>query len=169
MMWIIYALLAAVFAAAVAILGKIGLKDVDSTLATTIRAVVMAIFLLGAATILQKFSLFKTVSNQALTLVVMTIFLLGAAAVLQKFSLIKTVGNQTLTFIIFSGVAGALSWLFYFLALKHGPAIGVAALDRLSVVFVVILAAMFLGEAFTVKSVAGLAFLVLGAILLVLK
>ena len=139
MMWIIYALLAAVFAAAVAILGKIGLKEVDSTLATTIRAVVMAIFLLGAA------------------------------AVLQKFSLIKTVGNQTLTFIIFSGVAGALSWLFYFLALKHGPAIGVAALDRLSVVFVVILAAMFLGEAFTVKSVAGLAFLVLGAILLVLK
>ena len=139
MMWIIYALLAAVFAAAVAILGKIGLKDVDSTLATTIRAVVMAIFLLGAATILQKFSLFKTVSNQALT------------------------------FIIFSGIAGALSWLFYFLALKYGPVTGVAALDRLSVVFVVILAAMFLGEAFTVKSVAGLAFLVLGAILLVLK
>ena len=138
-MWIIYALLAAVFAAAVAILGKIGLKDVDSTLATTIRAVVMAIFLLGAATILQKFSLFKTVSNQALT------------------------------FIIFSGIAGALSWLFYFLALKYGPVTGVAALDRLSVVFVVILAAMFLGEAFTVKSVAGLAFLVLGAILLVLK
>jgi len=139
MMWIIYALLAAVFAAAVAILGKIGLKDVDSTLATTIRAVVMAIFLLGAAAILQKFSLFKTVSNQALI------------------------------FIIFSGIAGALSWLFYFLALKHGPVTGVAALDRLSVVFVVILAAMFLGEAFTVKSVAGLAFLVLGAILLVLK
>jgi len=139
MVWIIYALLAAVFAAAVAILGKIGLKDVDSTLATTIRAVVMAIFLLGAA------------------------------AILQKFSLIKTVGSQTLTFIIFSGVAGALSWLFYFLALKYGPATGVAALDRLSVVFVVILAAMFLGEAFTVKSIAGLIFLVLGAILLVLK
>ena len=139
MVWIIYAPLAAVFAAAVAILGKIGLKDVDSTLATTIRAVVMAIFLLGAA------------------------------AILQKFSLIKTVGSQTLTFIIFSGVAGALSWLFYFLALKYGPATGVAALDRLSVVFVVILAAMFLGEAFTVKSIAGLIFLVLGAILLVLK
>ena len=91
MMWIGYALLSAIFAAAVAILGKIGLKNVDSTLATTIRAVVMAIFLLGIA------------------------------AVLQKFSLLKTVGNQTLTFIIFSGVAGALSWLFYFLALKYGP------------------------------------------------
>ncbi|MEK9171825.1 MAG: EamA family transporter [Patescibacteria group bacterium] len=138
-MWIGYALLSAIFAAAVAILGKIGLKNVDSTLATTIRAVVMALFLLGAT------------------------------ATLQKFSLIKTVGSQTLTFIIFSGVAGALSWLFYFLALKNGPATGVAALDRLSVVFVVILAAMFLGEALTIKSVAGLAFLVLGAILLVLK
>jgi len=89
MMWITYALLAAVFAAAVAILGKIGLKNVDSTLATTIRAVVMAT--------------------------------------------------------------------------------GVAALDRLSVVFVVILAAMFLGEALTLKSVSGLVLLVLGALLLVWK
>ena len=138
-MWIGYALLSAIFAAAVAILGKIGLKNVDSTLATTIRAVVMAIFLLGIA------------------------------ALLQKFSLLKTVGNQTLTFIIFSGVAGALSWLFYFLALKYGPATGVAALDRLSVVFVVILAAMFLGEALTFKSVSGLVLLVLGALLLVWK
>jgi len=139
MVWIIYALFSAIFAAAVAILGKIGLKEVDSTLATTIRAVVMAVFLLGAA------------------------------AVLQKFSLLKTVGNETLTFIIFSGVAGALSWLFYFLALKYGPATGVAALDRLSVVFVVILAAMFLGEALTLKSVSGLVLLVLGALLLVWK
>ena len=138
-MWIGYALLSAIFAAAVAILGKIGLKNVDSTLATTIRAVVMALFLLGAT------------------------------ATLKKFSLIKTVGSQTLTFIIFSGVAGALSWLFYFLALKNGPATGVAALDRLSVVFVVILAAMFLGEAITLKSVSGLILLVLGALLLVWK
>ena len=139
MMWIGYALLSAIFAAAVAILGKIGLKDVDSTLATTIRATVMAVFLIGAA------------------------------AVLQKFSLVKTISTQTLSFIIFSGIAGALSWLFYFLALKHGPATGVAALDRLSVVFVVLLAAIFLGEALTLKSVTGLVFLVLGALLLVLK
>jgi len=138
-MWIAYALVSAVFAAAVGILGKIGLKNVDSTLATTIRAVVMAVFLVGVG------------------------------AILGKFSLIKTVDNKTLTFIIFSGIAGALSWLFYFFALKYGPATGVAALDRLSVVFVVLLAAMFLGEALTLKSVAGLAFLVLGAILLVLK
>ena len=139
MMWIGYALLSAVFAAAVGILGKIGLKDVDSTLATTIRSVVMAVFLLGAATMLQ------------------------------KFSLIKTVSSNTLTFIVFSGIAGALSWLFYFLALKHGPASGVAALDRLSVVFVVILAALFLGEALTLKSGMGLVFLVIGALLILFK
>ena len=139
MAWIGYALLSAIFAAAVAILGKIGLKDVDSTLATTIRATVMAVFLISAA------------------------------AVLQKFSLVKTISTQTLSFIIFSGIAGALSWLFYFLALKYGPATGVAALDRLSVVFVVLLAAIFLGEALTLKSVTGLVFLVLGALLLVLK
>lgn len=139
MIWIGYALLSAIFAAAVAILAKIGLKDVDSTLATTIRAVVMAVFLVGVA------------------------------ALLHKFSLIKTVGNQALTFIVLSGVAGALSWLFYFLAIKYGPVSGVAALDRLSVVFVIILAALFLGEALTLKSVLGMALLVGGAILLVIK
>lgn len=138
-MWIGYALLSAIFAAAVAILGKIGLKNVDSTLATTIRSVVMALFLLGASLLLQ------------------------------KFALIKTFGNQALVFIVFSGIAGALSWLFYFLALKNGPVAGVAALDRLSVVFVVILAAIFLGEALTLKSVSGLILLVLGALLLVSK
>ena len=139
MLWIVYALLAAVFAAAVAIFGKLGIKDIDSTLATTVRAAVMAVFLVGVSLILN------------------------------KLPLVKSIDSRTLTFIIFSGVAGALSWLFYFLALKYGPATGVAALDRLSVVFVVILAALFLGEALTVKSVTGMAFLVVGAILLVLK
>ncbi len=138
-MWIAYALISAVFAAAVAILGKIGLKNIDTTLATTVRAVVMAVFLVGTA------------------------------AMLQKFSLLKTIENKTLLFIVLSGVAGALSWLFYFLALKYGPVAGVAALDRLSVVFVVILAALFLGEALTVKSVLGLVLIVGGALLLVFK
>lgn len=139
MLWVSYAILSAIFAALVAILAKIGLKNVDTTLATTIRAVVMAVFLLGAA------------------------LLLG------KLPLLKDVGNQALVFIIFSGIAGALSWLFYFLALKNGPVDGVAALDRLSVVFVVILAALFLGEAVTLKAVLGLILLVLGALLIVFK
>ena len=138
-MWILYALLSAVFAAAVAILGNIGLKDIDTTLATAIRAAVMAIFMVGIA------------------------------AILNKFALYKTVGNKALLFIVLSGVAGAISWLFYFFALKYGPATGVAALDRLSVVFVVILAALFLGEALTLKSALGLGLIITGALFLVFK
>ena len=138
-MWIVYALFSAIFAAAVAILGKIGLKNVDTTLATAIRAAVMGVFMVSVA------------------------------LVLGKFPLLKTVENKTLLFIICSGVAGAISWLFYFLALKYGPAVGVSALDRLSVVFVVILAALFLGEAMTIKSALGLVLIVGGALLLVFK
>lgn len=134
--WIFYALCSAVFASLVAILGKVGLKDVDSTLATTVRAIVMAAFLVGISLILGK-------SN-----------------------LLSTIGSKTFWFIAFSGVAGALSWLFYFFALKQGPASGVAALDRTSVVFVLILAVLFLGEGLTWKSGAGAVLVALGAILM---
>ena len=139
MTWIIYALLSAIFAAAVAILAKIGLKGVDSTLATTVRSVVMAVFLVGMALILN------------------------------KAPLLKTLDSRMLTFIIASGIAGALSWLFYFFALQNGPAGAVSGIDRLSVVFVVILAALFLGEAFTIKTAIGALLIVAGAILLTLK
>jgi len=72
-------------------------------------------------------------------------------------------------FIIFSGIAGALSWLFYFFALRQGPASGVAALDRLSVVFVLILALLFLGEHLTWKTGLGAFLVTLGAIFMSLK
>jgi transporter family protein len=137
--WILLALLSALSAAAVAIFGKIGIKDVDSSLATTVRAIIMATFLIIMALITGKFSLLPTLNSKALT------------------------------FIIFSGLAGALSWLFYFLALKLGPASGVAALDRLSVVFVLILAVFFLGEKLTWKSGLGALFITIGAILMTLK
>lgn len=139
MAWIFYALLSAVFAAAVAIFGKIGLKNIDSTLATTVRSIVMAVFLIFVS--------------------------LG----LSKFSLLKTFDNKILVYIILSGIAGALSWLFYFLALKYGPAGGVAAIDRLSIVFVILLAALFLGESLTIKSGFGVLLVAIGAILIVLK
>jgi bacterial/archaeal transporter family protein len=139
MTWIIYALLAAVFAALVAVFGKLGLKDVDSTLATTVRAVVMAVFLVVVSSFLNKLYLVKDISGRAMT------------------------------FIVLSGVAGALSWLFYFIAIKNGPVSGVAALDRLSVVFVVILAALFFGEALTFRSGLGITLLFIGAMLLVFK
>lgn len=137
--WIFFAMLSAVSAALVAILGKIGMSKLDSTLATTVRAVVMAVALVS-------FSL-----------------------VLGKEKLLNTIDRPALLFIIFSGLAGALSWLFYFLALKLGPASGVAALDRTSVVFVVILAALFLGESITWKSGIGVALIAAGAILMAIK
>lgn len=137
--WIIFALLSAAFAALVAIFGKIGIANVDSTLATSVRAVVMAIFLAIVSLSLGKLKLLHTMSNKAIT------------------------------FIILSGIAGAISWLFYFVALKRGPASSVAALDRLSVVFVLILAIFFLHEQFTWKSALGGTLLTLGAILMTLK
>lgn len=137
--WIIYALLSAFFAALVAIFGKIGISNVDATLATTVRSIIMAIFLLIVS------------------------FSLGKLQFITNFS------NRALSFVILSGVSGALSWLFYFFALKNGPASGVAALDRLSVVFVLIFAILLLGEHLSWKSGLGAVLLTIGAILMSLK
>ena len=137
--WILFALLSAIFAALVAIFGKIGIKNIDSTLATTVRAVIMAGFL------------------------VVTSFFLGKA------DLLKTIDNKALLFIAFSGIAGALSWLCYFFAIKNGPVSGVAALDRLSVVFVLVFAVLVLGDHLTWKSGIGAILLTLGASLMTMK
>lgn len=138
MNWIVYALLSAIFAAFVAIFGKIGLKNIDPTLATTIRSVVMAIFLVGIA------------------------FSLG------KFSVLNTLNNKAFIFIILSGIAGAISWLFYFIAIKVGPVSSVAALDRTSIVFILLLSFIFLGESLTWLKIIGSIFVVVGAILMII-
>ena len=114
--WLLPAVLAAFFAALVAVLGKVGLESVDATAATALRAVVMAVLLVAVA------------------------------AALGKTDGIGAIGWRALAFIAASGVAGALSWLCFFVALSRGPAVGVSAIDRLSVVFVAILAVAFLGE-----------------------
>ena len=138
MAWIFFALLAAVFASLVAIFGKVGIQNIDSTLATTVRAVIMAAFLAIIATVLGKAKLLSTIDNRALI------------------------------FIALSGIAGALSWLAYFVALKTGPAPAVAALDRLSVVFVLIFAVLFLSDTLTWKSGFGALLITIGAILMTL-
>lgn len=139
-MWLFYALLSAFTAALVAIFAKLGLKDIDSTLATTARAVIMAAFLVSLALALKKFDGFTTASFT----------------------------GREWTLIILSGIAGALSWLFYFFALKSGTASHVVAIDKLSVVIVVILATIFLGETLTWKTGIGAALMTIGAILMVL-
>ena len=140
-MWIIYALLSAIFAAGVAIVGKLGLKNLDSTLATTIRSVIMALFLIIVSWSLKKFRNFD----------------------------FHSLSGRDWRLFIFAGIFGALSWLFYFFALKHGPATPVVAIDRLSLVFVFIFALMFLGEGFSIKALVGVLLMVAGAILVSIK
>ena len=135
MSWIVFALLSAFFASLVAIFGKMGIGNIDTTLATTVRSAIMFLFLL-----------------------VITLFS-------GLFNNVKQIDMKSLGIIALSAIAGALSWLFYFYALKKGPASGVAALDRLSVVFVVVLAFLILGENLTLKSVAGAILITIGAIL----
>ncbi|MFA6407242.1 MAG: EamA family transporter [Candidatus Paceibacterota bacterium] len=140
-MWMVYAFLSAITAALVAIFGKLGLKGIDSTLATTIRSFIMAGFLLFVSILLNKFKGFS----------------FGALS-----------GKEWML-IVLSGIAGALSWLFYFFALKSGEAGKVVAIDRLSIVFVIILAALFLGEPLGWKTVLGALLMLGGALLITLK
>jgi len=140
-MWLFYAFLSSITAALVAIFGKLGLKGIDSTLATTIRSIIMAGFLVLTSLFLKKF---------------------------QGFSL-NSLGSRDWLLIVLAGISGALSWLFYFFALKTGLATKVVVIDRLSLVFVIVLAALFLGEALGWKSVLGALLMVAGAILITLK
>jgi bacterial/archaeal transporter family protein len=138
MHWLPLAFLSSITAALVAIFGKLGLKEIDPTLATTVRSVIMA----GCLVLLSAF--------------------LGK---LQNFSF-STFSSRDWTLIVLAGLAGALSWLFYFMALKFGPATKVVVIDRLSLVFVIVLAAHFLGETLLWKSVVGAILMIIGAILI---
>lgn len=138
--WIIFALLSAFTASLVAIFGKIGLSGVDTNTATAIRAVIMAIFLVGLIIIQGK------VSNIGPILA----------------------NHKALLFIILSGIAGALSWLFYFIALKGAKVSQIVPIDRMSVVFALLLAFFILGEGITLKTGIGAALVVVGGILIAL-
>lgn len=137
MTWMLFALVGALFAALVAIFAKIGLEGVDTTFATALRSIIMAAFLVVVA------------------------FSLG------KFDLGNLPPGKALLFIALSGIAGALSWLCMFAALKLGPAPSVSAIDRTSVVFVLIFSMLFLGTQFTWKAAFGALLIAVGAILLI--
>jgi len=138
MEWYFYATLSAVFAALTAILAKIGIKDVDSTLATAIRTVIIFLFTWGI------------------------VFVQGT----QKD--IFTISKVSLSFILLSGLATGLSWVFYFKALQMGEVSKVVPIDKLSLVFTIILAGILFKETLTVKSIIGIVFMVVGSILAVL-
>ena len=136
MTWIVLAGISALSAAFVTIFGKIGLSGVDPSLATTIQGVLMAFILLVVSTLQGSFHTLGTVSGKAMM------------------------------FIVLSACAGALSWLTYFWALKSGSASGVAGIDRLSIVFIVLLSALILGERLSWMSILG-ALLVIGGVILI--
>jgi transporter family protein len=138
-MWIIYAILSAITSAGVAIFAKLGLKQLDTVLATTVRALIMAGFFVIASLFLKKF---------------------------EGFSVASWSGKEW-SLIFFAGVSGALSWLFYFMALRSADASRVAAIDRTSLVFVALLAALFLGEQLKMKAIFGIVLMIVGAILMV--
>lgn len=138
MNWLIPALISAIFASFTAILAKIGVKDVNSNLATAIRTVVILIFAWGIV-------FFQGVHKK-----------IGS---ISKFSLL---------FLILSGIATGFSWLFYFKALQIGEASRVAPIDKLSLVFTIVLAFLLLKEKVTPLIVLGAFLMTLGSVLIAL-
>jgi transporter family protein len=139
MNWLHWSLLSAVFAGATAILAKLGIAGVDSNLATAVRTTVVLVFAWAVA--------LATTSPAAV------------------FALSK----RTWLFLTLSGLATGLSWLCYFKALQLGDAAKVAPIDKLSVVFVLIFAAIFLHEPLTWKTGIGGALIACGAVVLAVK
>lgn len=139
MNWLTWALLSAVFAGATAVLAKIGVEGVNSHLATAVRTAVVLVFSLIIA--------LATNTGTSLT----------------------DMSRKTWVFLVLSGIATGLSWLCYFRALQVGEASRVAPIDKLSVVFVLLFAALFLNEEMQWKAVVGVLLMTTGAILIALK
>lgn len=137
-MWFIFALLSAIFAALTSILAKVGIDGVSSNLATAIRTVVVVIMAWGM------------------------VFLTNAQ------SGISEISRKSWLFLILSGLATGASWLCYYKALQIGDVSKVIPIDKLSVVITLILAFMFLHEAFTIKSLVGCILIGLGTLIMVL-
>lgn len=138
--WFIYSLLSAFFASLVSIFAKIGLKNLDSNLVAFVRSFIMSIFLGGVILIQGKINNVKQILEDYTSLI----------------------------FVLLSALAGALSWIFYFWALKEGKASQVGAIDKLSVVITLVLAFLFLGEKLSLKGVLGIALAFVSIILIAL-
>jgi bacterial/archaeal transporter family protein len=135
MTWLIYACLSAAAAALTAILAKIGVEGVPSTLATAIRTIVVVVFAW------------------------LMVFVLGEQRGL------TTISKRSVLFLVLSAIATGVSWLAYFRALQLGPASRVAPIDKLSLPLTVVLAALFLGEPIGPRVAAGVALMTVGALL----
>ena len=137
-MWLIYALLSAVFAALTSILVKIGIEGVNSNLATAIRTLVVVAL--------------------AWVMVFLT----------QQDSGLAHISKKSWLFLILSGLATGFSWLCYYKALQMGVVSKVVAVDKISIVLTFILAVCFLHEAFTLKSLIGIVLIAIGTLVMVI-
>jgi transporter family protein len=139
MNWVHWSLLSAFFAGLTAVLAKAGVAGIDSNLATAVRTTVILFIVWGIA------------------------FVVGKPSEMAGFS------GRTWLFLALSGVATGLSWLCYFRALQLGEAAKVTPIDKLSVVFVILLAALFLKEKIGLQQIFGGALVVAGAVVLAWK
>lgn len=137
-MWIFYAILSAIFAAATSILAKVGIEGIDSNLATAIRTAVVLVMAWGL------------------------VFLTGAHAG------IRDISQKSMLFLVLSGIATGASWLFYYKAIQMGDVSKVAPIDKCSVVITMILAFVFLHETVDMKTIAGGLLITAGTIVLIL-
>lgn len=138
-MWVIFALLSAFFASLTAIFAKIGVKNVDTDLATAIRTVVILILTWGIA-------YFRGGINT-----------------------IHSLSRHNLLFLVLSGIATGLSWVFYFKALQLGNVSQVAPIDKLSVALTIVLGFVIFKEPITIKEVIGAGLIITGTIVLIMK
>jgi len=136
-MWWTFALLSAFFAALTAIFAKIGIKGVDTNLATAIRTVVILFIAWG-----------------------IVIFRGGIKS-------IGDLTKQNIIFLVLSGVATGLSWIFYFKALQSGKVSQVAPIDKASVAIAIILSVIFLGESLSLKMIIGVLLIIGGTVVLI--
>jgi transporter family protein len=136
MNWLIFSILSAIFAALTSILAKVGIKNVDSNLATAIRTIIILIFAWGIV-------FFQGTQKQ-----------------------IGNISKFSFLFLILSGIATGLSWLFYFRAIQLGEVSKVAPIDKLSLVLTIILSAIILKEKVNVSIIIGALLMSIGAILI---
>lgn len=137
-MWVIFALLSAVFAAATSILAKVGIDNVNSNLATAVRTMVVVVMAWGMV--------FLTHTQSGLT----------------------EISKKSWIFLILSGLATGASWLCYYKALQMGEVSKVVPIDKLSVVITILLSFVFLHEQFTAKSLIGCFLIGAGTLVMVL-
>jgi transporter family protein len=136
MTWVFWALLSALFAAATALLAKVGVENIDSNLATAIRTSVILVFTWAIA------------------------------LSLDAHHGISAIGRRSWIFLVLSGLCTGLSWLCYFRALQIGPVSGVAPVDKLSVAIVIVAGWLFFGESMSPMKITGGLLVTAGALVI---